>query len=61
MAPVVLIQRVAEEKERESEKEEAGLAFGKNTVDWKAKAKGNEERTYEWQIHFQNTARWFGR
>ena len=24
-------------------------------------AKGNGERTYEQQIHYQNTARWFGR
>ena len=37
------------------EEEEAGLAFRKNTVDCKAKVKGNGQRTYERQIYFQNS------
>ena len=58
MAPVVLIQKeIKKGKKEEEEEDEAGLAFGKNTVEWKAKVKGNGERTYERQIHFQNTAR----
>ena len=40
-------------KKGNQKKKKQGWCFGKNIVAWKAKAKGNGERSYEWQIHFQ--------